>query len=405
MEDQGGSNPVLSKIIGGFFAAVIAPTVTGVAVWYISKRLDEPKNEAPANPLAQAVAAAPSAPALAPAVAKSEPKSTPEPARPAAPPDAPAPAPTVEKAVAKDALKTEVASVATTASTATSSSPTSPTSSLRFPLTKKKKAQAKLKVFNGNDLSGFDTYLGVVPGGVTKTAYGLNKDPEGVFTVRNGELHISGKLWGGLITMREYENYRLVVEYKWGEKRWSPRSDLPRASGIVLHAIGEPGGVRGWSMSGIVCVIGESGSGAIFVPDTLAKPISFRVEAEKRVFKKGGGAIVFKPGEPTTIIHNGTVHALGWQPPLLAAKAVTIKSAKEQVRPLGEWNRLECVCDGDTITVIFNGTTVNVATHVSQTKGKIFIESEGAEIIFRMISVRPITTASAASGPARPAPP
>jgi hypothetical protein len=43
------------------------------------------------------------------------------------------------------------------------------------------------------------------------------------------------------VTLGEYENDRLVVEYKWGEKKWPPREDRPRQSGIVLHATRFPG--------------------------------------------------------------------------------------------------------------------------------------------------------------------
>jgi len=57
-------------------------------------------------------------------------------------------------------------------------------------------------------------------------------------------------------------------------------------------------------------------------------------------------------------------------------------------KPAGEWNRMEVVCDGDTITNIVNGYVVNAGTKSSLTKGKITFQSEGAEIIFRRIEIR-----------------
>ena len=59
-------------------------------------------------------------------------------------------------------------------------------------------------------------------------------------------------------------------------------------------------------------------------------------------------------------------------------------------KPAGEWNRMEVICDGDSITNILNGYVVNVGTKSSLTKGKILFQSEGAEIFFRKIEVRPL---------------
>ncbi len=51
---------------------------------------------------------------------------------------------------------------------------------------------------------------------------------------------------------------------------------------------------------------------------------------------------------------------------------------------------MHVICDGDSITNIVNGYLVNAATRSSLTKGKIIIQSEGAEILFRKIEIRPL---------------
>ena len=48
------------------------------------------------------------------------------------------------------------------------------------------------------------------------------------------------------------------------------------------------------------------------------------------------------------------------------------------------------VCDGDKITNILNGKIVNAGTGASLTKGKILFQSEGAEVFFRRIDLRPV---------------
>ena len=53
----------------------------------------------------------------------------------------------------------------------------------------------------------------------------------------------------------------------------------------------------------------------------------------------------------------------------------------------GEWNRVECIADGDKISIFLNGTLVNEAVNVKPSKGRIQIQSEGAEIFFRRVDL------------------
>src|SRR5215475_7138507 len=71
-----------------------------------------------------------------------------------------------------------------------------------------------IKLFNGKDLTNFYTYLQRI---------GKNKDEKGVFTVKDGAIRVSGELFGCFTTEKEYENYHLVTEFKWGTKTWPPR--------------------------------------------------------------------------------------------------------------------------------------------------------------------------------------
>jgi hypothetical protein len=449
---MGESTPPTSlfgRIIGGTFAAIIAPTLTGVAVWFIQKKLDDEKRDLIPNPPVQA-GAVPTAPAPsstnaaagpapkvvaagdapAPSATKEAVEPSPKvvaegsaaassPAKDSASPppkvvavstapasspakgsagvppkvltgpDVPAPGAAKAKAKPKDEAKDVPKPVF--ASTSTSSSTAKSAASPALP----KKKALRPRLFNGKDLIGFEPYVGTAPGEGGK-ATGRTPAPEALFFVRDGELHLTGKVWGGLLSVREYENYHLVVEYKWGDKKWPPREDLPRMSGIVLHATGPPGAVRNWTMAGITCVIGEVDTGALLLPDALPKPISLKAPAERLVFKKGANILVYKPGEPLTTVQSGTLHRLGYRPPAVMAKAAAAgRVAKDLINPVGEWNKLECTCEEDRITVAVNGTIVNVATKVTETRGKLFIESQGAEISFRTITLRPLPSSVA----------
>jgi hypothetical protein len=58
--------------------------------------------------------------------------------------------------------------------------------------------------------------------------------------------------------------------------------------------------------------------------------------------------------------------------------------------PLGGWTKVECVCDGATITVIVNGTTVNKAYDVSPAAGKLLLQVEGFELYVRKFELHPL---------------
>ncbi len=80
---------------------------------------------------------------------------------------------------------------------------------------------SEVRLFNGRDLTGFSKYLG--PAAAGQQPLGKSRDPQHVFSVRQGLLRVSGETMGALLSNREYQNYHLTVEYKWGERSWPPR--------------------------------------------------------------------------------------------------------------------------------------------------------------------------------------
>jgi hypothetical protein len=228
-----------------------------------------------------------------------------------------------------------------------------------------------VKLFNGKDLTNFYTYL---------KGPGKNNDPEKVFTVQDGMIRVSGQVFGGFITEKEYENYHLIVEFKWGAKTWPPREKAARDSGILLHCVGEDGAAGGVWMESIECQMIEGGTGDfILVGGKKTPTLTARAEqrgkewyytpkAEPREFKRG--RIDWFARDPT------------WK------DVIGFRGKHDVERPLGEWNSLECVCAGDTITNILNGTVVNAGTHASHRRGKILFQSEGAEVFFRRIELQ-----------------
>jgi len=63
--------------------------------------------------------------------------------------------------------------------------------------------------------------------------------------------------------------------------------------------------------------------------------------------------------------------------------------------PLGQWTNVECICDGNRITVKINGHTVNECYNVFPTAGRILLENEKNEIYFRNLEIRPLRKTTA----------
>src|SRR5262249_39908318 len=149
------------------------------------------------------------------------------------------------------------------------------------------------------------TYLAAPKAG--EKPYGKNHDPEQVFTVRDGMIRVSGQVWGGFITEREYENYHLTVEFKWGEKTWPPREHNARDSGILLHCTGADGSYgQGW-MESFECQMIEGGTGDFIIVGGGGKR-SLTVEAEKRPTGEGAkqhDEYYYKPGAPAVTMTKG----------------------------------------------------------------------------------------------------
>jgi hypothetical protein len=234
-------------------------------------------------------------------------------------------------------------------------------------------------IFNGKDLTGFYTWL---------KEEGKNKDSKKVFTVVDGAVRVSGEVFGAFITEKEYENYHLLVEFKWGQKTFPPREKNTRDSGVLLHCVGEDGAAGGVWMESIECQMIEGGTGDIILVKGKNQP-KITVESEKRPVQ-GGKRMepYFKPGGTPTEFTSGRINWYDRDPEW--KDTLGFRGKNDVEKPVGDWNRLECICDGASITILLNGKTVNKGTMASHTKGKILFQSEGAEVFFRKIDIKPL---------------
>ena len=235
-----------------------------------------------------------------------------------------------------------------------------------------------VRLFNGKDLTGLSTWL-------KETG---RKDPGGVFRVDDGVLHILGEGFGYVATERAYRDYRLVVEYRWGKRTDGGKS--VRNSGVLLHATGPDGGADGTWMASVECQLAQGCVGDLIVipgHEAGGKPIPVSLTSQvtlgpdKRPRWK-------EDGTPRTFISG----QLWWSKHDPDFKEVFDTRGKDDLEnPTGEWNRVECLCDGDRLKVRVNGVTVNKAYGVSPAAGKILLQTEGFELFVRKFELHPLT--------------
>jgi hypothetical protein len=254
-------------------------------------------------------------------------------------------------------------------------------------------------LFNGKDLTGWSGWLGQphasidLPGepkdakGNYTQPLGADRAPFNVFTVVTVDgrpaIRISGQIFGELRTQEPFTNYHLRLQFKWGEKKWPPRDKhaTPRDSGLLYHVHAVPGAEgRTWARS-IELQIQEHDVGDLYA---VGSQISVRSRP--------------RPNAPALYDYDpsGEWHVFSQVP---GSSGRCIKQPDNE-KPMGEWNTVELVCLGEDSLHIVNGKVV-MRLHgpcridgpqpAPVTAGPIILQSEGAEIFYRDIEVRPIT--------------
>jgi hypothetical protein len=191
-----------------------------------------------------------------------------------------------------------------------------------------------IKLFNGKNFEGWKFFV---------DPRAKDAKPDEAWSVQNETIVCKGKPAGYIITEREYENYLLELEWKWGEK--------PGNSGVLLHASGPD---KIWPKSAEAQLM-SGNAGDIWL-------IGFKMDVDK-----------------------------GRQDPKVDRHYFRIDRERKVEKPIGEWNKYEITCKGDTIRLVINGTFVNEGKNAELSKGKIVLQSEGAEIHFRNIRLTPLS--------------
>ena len=209
----------------------------------------------------------------------------------------------------------------------------------------KNSEQKPQSLFNGSDLSGWH---------VDVPAMDSNPDTLNPFIVRDGMLVSLGTPGGHLITNDEFQNYRLLVEYRFAGK--------PGNCGVLVHA-STPRALYGMFPKSMEVQMEHNNAGDFW-------------------------CIVEDIRVPDMEIRRGPEENWG----ITEGKGRNIKNlTDDSEKPVGEWNSMLIEAVGDEIKVWVNGDLVNHGFNCTASKGQIALQAEGSEVEFRKLELTPIS--------------
>lgn len=200
-------------------------------------------------------------------------------------------------------------------------------------------------LFNGNDLNGWH---------VDVPEMDSNPEAKTPFIVRNGLLVSLGTPGGHLITDKEFENYRLEVDYRFAAQSGN--------CGVLVHA-STPRALYGMFPKSLEVQMEHQNAGDFWcIVEDITVP-----NMEKRRGPKEEWGVTEDKGRHIKNLTDGAEN------------------------PAGEWNHMVIECLGNEVKVWVNNTLVNHGYDCTTQKGQIALQAEGSEVEFRMIELTPIT--------------
>jgi hypothetical protein len=195
--------------------------------------------------------------------------------------------------------------------------------------------ETKIELFNGQDLENWTIYVDSDDG-----------EPKDLFYVEDGVMNTLGDPFGYIRTKESYSNYKLHLEWRWVQE--------PSNSGVLLH-------VQGKDMIFPQCV-------------------------EAQLWYDRAGDFVLMGKGAAINVKDSTYEVLSEENRYL----VIPKFEESSEKPAGEWNSYDITSKDGTIELYVNGVLQNTGTASTLTEGNIALQSEGAPMQFRNITLQPL---------------
>jgi hypothetical protein len=238
------------------------------------------------------------------------------------------------------------------------------------------KAEAFHPLFNGRDLTGWYTFL---------QKHGKASDPDRIVTIEDGSIHLykhaeqgSNVMMGYIATEKEYGDYHIRFDFRWGAKKFQPRLALERDAGFYYHIQGPD---KVWPQA-LQFQVEQTNVGDLialygFQVDTWSDPNTFANAMPTFLSPTRGG-----------------------KERVMGGKGLAYQKHVAKNFERDGWNTAEVIAQADTVTHILNGEVVNRAMNVRLvdpaipgaprpiTRGRIALEIEAAEIYYRNVEIK-----------------
>jgi hypothetical protein len=237
-----------------------------------------------------------------------------------------------------------------------------------------------IALFDGKSLDGWYIYL---------QKHQKNEDPARVFQAEDGAIHVykdqpagSAVPAGYLATETPYSHFRVRLEYKWGTKKFAPRTDQRRDAGLLYHVVGAD---AVWPRC-IECQIQENDVGDCFT----VRGVRVAATVEMATIETPGGPKLLPRYKPP---------AAGGAPKVVGDRGIA-RIVKSSTHEHDGWNTVEVEVRGSQGALhIVNGHTVFEASELRQLGpdnenwqplpgGRIALQAEFAEVYYRNVEIR-----------------
>ena len=216
------------------------------------------------------------------------------------------------------------------------------------------------------------------------------EDPDKVFTAEGSTLRISGTDQGCVTTRDAYRDYRLTLEFRYVDSDQQLNKTNARDSGILFHSTG-PDGAYGpgiWMSSFEYNVIQGATGDMLVVGNKKLCPGVYRCSGNVDAATKGTPSQHWDPAGPEVeMVDRGRIRRPDIDPDW---KNLKTQALSPNENPIGEWNKAEIVCRGDTAELFFNGMKTGEYRGLNPSAGRIQLQSEGFGLEFRNIVLSPL---------------
>ncbi|MBQ2629758.1 MAG: DUF1080 domain-containing protein, partial [Kiritimatiellae bacterium] len=203
------------------------------------------------------------------------------------------------------------------------------------------------------------------------------EDPEKVFTAEGRTLKVSGADMGCVTTRDAYRDYKLTLEFRYVDNDVQLNKTDARDGGILFHSTGRDGvfGNGIWMSSFEYNIIQGASGDLIVVGSKKECPGVYRCKGNVDLATKGKSSQHWDPkGPEVEIVDSGRIRRpdvdLEW-------KNLKTQALSPNENPVGEWNKAEVICRGNTAEFYFNGMKTGEYRDLHPAAGRIQLQSEG----------------------------